>query len=168
VHGSGHTIPRALVSERPALARCIKLMKVSSCGECNRFASDNIHETFFERRMSIARKVAKKYSSLLRYPPWTREEIHELGRGIKPYVSESKLRSDWVRLRLSFLRNPIPPKGVRYNLWERKEFEYGEVDVPIKRRTEATFNYIKRNFEKRMDSLWVPTSRIVADAIDRA
>lgn len=158
-----HTIPRALVAEKPVISRCIKLMKVSSCGECNRFASNTVHETFFERRMCIARKITKKYSFLLKYPPWSKEEIDEMGRGIKSMINEAKLRSDWIRGRLSILRSPVPPVGVRANLWERKPFEYGDIEMPVKKKTEATFNYIKKNFEKRMDSLWVPTSRPLLD-----
>ena len=113
-----HTVPVSFVNQKPGVGSVFRFMKVHACAECNGFASDYIHQTFFERRICIAKGVAKKYKRELLCPGWTDEEISEMGTSMRSSILALRDIRKSVKRRLSKLRSSEMPEGIRDNLWE--------------------------------------------------
>ena len=151
-----HTIPVSFINRKPIAASLINLMKVSACRECNAFASDFLHETFIDRRHEIAKKVVRKYRKIIRTPPWTEDELDEMGPSMVESIRLSSHIGIWVRGRLANLSLKSMPEGVRNNLWEPRDgvdlnehgFHYKGVHIA----TEKTIDLFKR----KMNSFFVP------------
>ena len=151
-----HTIPVSFINRKPIAARLINLMKVSACRECNIFASDFLHETFIDRRYEIARKIVKKYRKIIKTPPWSDDELNEMGPSMIESIRASSHLGMWVRKRLANLSLKITPQGIRNNLWEPREGvdldEYGFTYKGVRIASEKTIDLFKR----KMDSFFVP------------
>jgi 5-methylcytosine-specific restriction endonuclease McrA len=89
-----HVIPRSLGG----------FWTVPACKDCNALAGASLQPSLADRRRHIAAKLRRKYAKVLRMPEWDREELDELGAGLRTAVADLAAAREIVWARLEFMR----------------------------------------------------------------
>ena len=80
----------------------IPLHLVPACTECNGLIGSKILWTFEDRKQFVARRLKSRYKKISSLPPWSDDEIEQMGRGLKSMVrAKEDLRQVTVR-RIAF------------------------------------------------------------------
>ena len=75
---------------------------VPTCRECNAVAGGKLFYTFVEKRTYIHERLRKKYSSVLRTAEFDREELAEMGPGLRGLIRSASTAREIIRQRLGF------------------------------------------------------------------
>ena len=75
---------------------------VPSCGECNVLAGDNIFRSIGAKRRYIHTKIKHKYRRILALPPWSEDEIAELGYSLATAVRSGIAQKAYIEARLAW------------------------------------------------------------------
>ena len=79
---------------------------VSCCSECNSILSDKLLFTIQDRAAYLYRIYNRKYSSVLKIPKWTRQELEELDTSLRELVVTGIKEQKVMQARLAnLLRN---------------------------------------------------------------
>jgi hypothetical protein len=78
---------------------------VPSCSCCNTRKGRCTFETVGEAQDYIAYKLRLKYRKLLAAPHWEKDELRELGRGLRTDVTKLQDKKHYVLRRLNYLEN---------------------------------------------------------------
>lgn len=84
-----HQPPISMVSEFEDLVlEREEYVIVKCCSECNKIASTELHESLFQRKEFIEKKLAEKRRKKLSIQHWNIEEIEELGYNLRNLVAD--------------------------------------------------------------------------------
>lgn len=78
--------------------------EVPACGECNTLAGDHVFPTLAQKREYIHSQLERRYKSALGTPHWSKEELAELGPGLRTAVVGSLELAGVIRARLRWPR----------------------------------------------------------------
>ncbi len=77
---------------------------VPACTECNSLAGMRLFVTVGAKRRWLKRRLRERYAKLLASPAWTKDEIADLGYGLRSHVQRSEEAREITRQRLSWPR----------------------------------------------------------------
>ena len=96
-----HITPHSYVSN--SKNRSFKEYWEWSCSECNTVLANILLTTVEERGHYLHNKISKRYAKLLSSPPWTDEEIDDLGPGLRASILSARIERYKVEDRLRYL-----------------------------------------------------------------
>lgn len=75
---------------------------VPSCSECNGIKSDKVFDTLDDAREYVHKRLSKKYRRILKTPPWSEDELNDLGPNLRKEVKLRLKAKKWVEDRLGW------------------------------------------------------------------
>lgn len=89
-----HVVPRSLGGT----------YTVPACGECNLLAGTGLDASLAARRRRIRQAFERRYRRVLRCPEWDREELAEMGCGMRQAIEAQEAARQILCQRLDFMR----------------------------------------------------------------
>jgi hypothetical protein len=81
---------------------CFKIIKVPSCVHCNSILGNKIFETFGQRKAHVNKRLLVKFKRELAFLAWDKNELNELGRGLRARIKMGMENAQWASRRIWF------------------------------------------------------------------
>jgi hypothetical protein len=98
-----HCPPVLLKNEVPDSERFC----VASCKHCNSMLGAKRLFTLLDRQMWVQLRLREKYKNELSVKVWSKEELAELGSGLRGRIKRAQAKTEKIRRRLSFDYNTL-------------------------------------------------------------
>lgn len=100
-----HTTPRWFVAGNFDLISRYRLVKVSACMSCNQIAGMHVDRSWSERKLRIAKVLARKNRKVLKTADWPEAEIRDLGYNLQTMIRNAAGIAGVIRQRLIYLND---------------------------------------------------------------
>lgn len=96
---------------------------VPCCSECNSYLGNRHYHTVGTRAAYLVDRIEKEYQKVLSMPPWTSDEISEMGYTLKVYIKASIVLKKATKERIEHLKHIAALAPSISDVWEMHDAE---------------------------------------------
>lgn len=122
-----HVIPLSVASSEARKNGSLTNRKtcVPCCTECNSVLGNKAFYTVGARAGYLAKRYPSRYKKLLRFPPWSSEELQDVGYTLRHIIDQDTKAKHETRLRIEHCEHVANVAPTILEVWEAVDEDLG-------------------------------------------